>query len=625
MFVLIVQALAEESKVALLAKGGGRSQAVTGILQAAKNGGELSKVGVLGRLGDLASVSEEYDVAVSTACGMLDHIVVQTTAGAQRCLEFLRKHGLGRANFIPLDKMKKGAHDRAVETPEGAPRLFELITPVNFAITPAIFLAVADTLVAPDLETATRWAYDFNKRWRVVTLDGKLIETSGTMAGGGTSVRKGGMRLQVSHTGSKFASVYIPLFTHWSYFDNQNARSKAAAAAAAVVGIDDSVNDCKELEQQAAQALELLQECRKRRKALTEEIRTLNKRVKALTLQIPKLAMEIGGCDTTRDELTKRIPELRAQSQLNAADAKKVRELNQKVGKCKSDMASCAMLASKLEADVARLQKAILEAGGSKLKKQQAACEKALADLDASEKALNTAKVAITTSHKAAAKAKEAKAMAEIGLEECKEILEERQSEFKALEADAVKVMQAYEEVKAVEAEKRLALEQVMKECEALKKSTSEIKCTEIDLLGKVEAFDKQIGECERRMNQFKQEISKLRSAEMEDDCFDDSDDESNIEAENKEDVADQEGSDVEMDEGSVSALAVSEPKGTTAKSGGRSSLATLSFASLEQYDIEEVKNDISTLERERSTLAKNANMGAIAEYRKKEADYLSR
>lgn len=93
--------------------------------------------------------------------------------------------------------MKKGAHDRVVETPEGAPRLFELIAPSNFAITPAIFLAVGNTLVAPDLETATRWAYDFNKRWRVVTLDGNLIESSGTMAGGGKSVRKGGMKLQV--------------------------------------------------------------------------------------------------------------------------------------------------------------------------------------------------------------------------------------------------------------------------------------------------------------------------------------------------------------------------------------------------------------------------------------------
>ena len=150
------------------------------------------------RLGDLATIDGQYDVAISTACGMVDHIVVQTTAGTQKCLEFLRKHNLGRASFVPLDKMKKGAHDRTVETPEGAPRLFDLITPANFHITPALFLAVGNTLVAPDLETATRWAYEFGKRWRVVSMDGKLIETSGTMSGGGQSVQRGKMKLSVS-------------------------------------------------------------------------------------------------------------------------------------------------------------------------------------------------------------------------------------------------------------------------------------------------------------------------------------------------------------------------------------------------------------------------------------------
>lgn len=188
----------EEAKSALQSRGLRRNPAIQGILQAAKNGGPLSKAGVLGRLGDLATVDSEYDVAISTACGMLDHIVVQTTAGVQRCLEFLRQGNLGRANFIPLDKMKKGAHDSIVQTPEGAPRLFELISPVSFAITPAIYLAVGNTLVAPDLETATRWAYDYSKRWRVVTLDGNLIETAGTMTGGGNTVRRGGMRLAVS-------------------------------------------------------------------------------------------------------------------------------------------------------------------------------------------------------------------------------------------------------------------------------------------------------------------------------------------------------------------------------------------------------------------------------------------
>lgn len=198
--ICCIQERTEIAKAALNSQGSRRSKAVDGILKASQKGGELAKYGILGRLGDLATISEQYDIAVSTACGMLDHIVVQTTAGAQKCLDFLRKHNLGRANFIPLDKMAKGAHDRSVETPENAPRLFDLISPTTCAVAPAIFLGVGNTLVAPDLDVATRWAYDYNKRWRVVTLDGKLIETAGTMSGGGTSVRRGGMKLRVSQS-----------------------------------------------------------------------------------------------------------------------------------------------------------------------------------------------------------------------------------------------------------------------------------------------------------------------------------------------------------------------------------------------------------------------------------------
>lgn len=185
-----------------------RSPTVRSILEAAKKGGELSNVGILGRLGDLATIHEKYDVAISTACGMLDYIVVETTLGAQKCLAYLRKKNLGRANFLPLEKMKKGVHNHTPETPENAPRLFDLISPLNHDILPALYLAVGNTLVASDLETATRLAYEYNKRWRVVTIDGKLIETSGTMAGGGRGVRKGGMRLTSVSMSTLFYSCY---------------------------------------------------------------------------------------------------------------------------------------------------------------------------------------------------------------------------------------------------------------------------------------------------------------------------------------------------------------------------------------------------------------------------------
>jgi structural maintenance of chromosome 4 len=177
-----------------------RSKPVQAILAASQKGHELEHAGIIGRLGDLATIADEYDIAISTACSSLDYIVVKTTAGANLCLDYLRQYNSGRASFICLDKLSKGAHDRQVETPENAPRLFDLIRPVYPSLLPAFFLAIGNTLVADDIDTAARWCYDFgSKRWRVVCRDGTLLETSGTQSGGGgnQSQRKGGMKLEV--------------------------------------------------------------------------------------------------------------------------------------------------------------------------------------------------------------------------------------------------------------------------------------------------------------------------------------------------------------------------------------------------------------------------------------------
>ena len=590
----------EEAKAARNASSN-RSKAVSGILEASKKGGELSKYGVLGRLGDLATISEEYDVAISTACGFLDHIVVQTSVGAQRCISYLRKHDLGRANFIALDKTKKGAHDRAVETPEGSPRLFDLIQPRHPAVTPALYLGVGNTLVAPDLDTASRWAFDFGRRHRVVTVDGKLIESSGTMQGGGKSVKKGGMRLRNSNGGSVSASA---------------------------MDIDDNELDCKQIEAEARDALKALQDCRSTRKSLVEEVRKLKRRVKTLEVKIPKLAMEIEGCDTTRENLTKSIPELREQCTVSEADANKLSELKSNAEKCKMDMASCAMQASKLETEVAKLQKAILDAGGPKLKKQQEKCEKALKMENDTSKELNAAKVAVKSSEKAAEKASKAAAAAEEDLEKSRNSLEKKSAERKDLEGHAEAVFMAFENVKIVEAEKRAALEAVSKEIEELKKSQSMLKCAEVELVATIDNLDKVVKDCEKRVAHWDQEISKLHDAEEKEDDFDESDDEAEADKEeaNESGVAEKE----EVGEADASGEAEMETEDDgaekkTPESSGIKSLPTLPRAALEQYDAAELKEDIAVLEKERSSIAKNANMGAIEEYRKKEADYLSK
>ena len=61
--------------------------------------------GILGRLGDLGGIDQIYDVAISTCCGRLDNIVVDTVNTAQNCIEHLKRHDLGRATFIALEKV----------------------------------------------------------------------------------------------------------------------------------------------------------------------------------------------------------------------------------------------------------------------------------------------------------------------------------------------------------------------------------------------------------------------------------------------------------------------------------------------------------------------------------------
>lgn len=150
-------------------------------------------------MGDLGAIDAKYDVAISTACGPLDNIVVDTVNCAQWCIEYLKKHNIGRGVFIALEKqehLRQRAESR-IQTPENVHRLYDLIKVQDERVKTAFYYALKDTLVANDLEQASRIAYG-RQRFRVVTLKGDLIETSGTMSGGGNRVSRGRMGQSVA-------------------------------------------------------------------------------------------------------------------------------------------------------------------------------------------------------------------------------------------------------------------------------------------------------------------------------------------------------------------------------------------------------------------------------------------
>ena len=72
-----------------------------------------------------------------------------------------------------------------ISPPEGAARLFDMVRVQDESTRPAFYFALRDTLVARDLEEATRLAFQRDKRWRVVTLQGQIIEMAGGWGRGG--------------------------------------------------------------------------------------------------------------------------------------------------------------------------------------------------------------------------------------------------------------------------------------------------------------------------------------------------------------------------------------------------------------------------------------------------------
>ncbi|XP_075239015.1 structural maintenance of chromosomes protein 4-like [Convolutriloba macropyga] len=170
---------------------------------------ELGKLpGIVGRLGDLGSIDEQFDVAISTACPQLDYIVVDNMNTAKQCVQLLKQRSLGMATFLGLDKMQDQLRNsqRPIQVPRGTVRLFDQIKMKNPEHAGAFYYAARDTLVAQTIDEARRVALHGSQRWRVVTVGGQLIEISGTMSGGGSRVARG---LMSNKTTEEFSPAQI--------------------------------------------------------------------------------------------------------------------------------------------------------------------------------------------------------------------------------------------------------------------------------------------------------------------------------------------------------------------------------------------------------------------------------
>ncbi|GIU69560.1 MAG: hypothetical protein KatS3mg002_0796 [Candidatus Woesearchaeota archaeon] len=145
---------------------------------------ELKKEGVYGLVSSLGRVNSEYSLALEVAAGQrLKSIVVENDMIASECIKYLKDNKLGVVTFLPLNKIKsvqirselrnikgKGIRGLAIDLISYDPK-FEKIFSYVFE----------NTLVVDDIETARKIGIG---NYRMVTITGDLVETSGAMQGG---------------------------------------------------------------------------------------------------------------------------------------------------------------------------------------------------------------------------------------------------------------------------------------------------------------------------------------------------------------------------------------------------------------------------------------------------------
>ena len=170
---------------------------------------------------------------------------------------------------------------------------------------------------------------------------------------------------------------------------------------------------------------------------------------------------------------------------------------------------------------------------------------------------------------------------------------------------------------------------------QVLRGAVSKSKLAEVELHARLTGYDTQLKEHNGRIRFWIEEIGKLREQEEQDAEFDlsDDEDESGDEEDEDDEEEEEEGEEVreKEEEGDMDMTKGEGEEGeeaSTAKDKKTKQpivLPTLDEDDLLEYDRGELKRDIEDLEKERDALGKNANMSAIAEYRRKEADYLEK
>ena len=164
----------------------GYSRAVKALLLECEKNSSLNK-GVEGVLANLITVPAKYQTAIETVLGqILQNIVTETEEDAKKLIEHLRKNNLGRASFLPLSAVK-GKKIELKSNSKGIIGVASDLIKTDKKYEGIILNLLGKTVVVENMDVAISLARENKYSFKIVTLQGDIINPSGAMSGGSVS------------------------------------------------------------------------------------------------------------------------------------------------------------------------------------------------------------------------------------------------------------------------------------------------------------------------------------------------------------------------------------------------------------------------------------------------------
>ena len=144
---------------------------------------------IIGVFGDLIKNDQEYDLAISTALGSaLQFIVTKDDLQARLAIKFLRDNRAGRATFLPLETMEprslREEHEILCPTLDGYLGVVSDFVSSDKKIENVILNQLGNVILADNIDHASEISKATYARYKVVTLDGNIVNVGGSLTGG---------------------------------------------------------------------------------------------------------------------------------------------------------------------------------------------------------------------------------------------------------------------------------------------------------------------------------------------------------------------------------------------------------------------------------------------------------